>query len=324
MSVDQRFPEALRAALHQRARRRPYLFSEGLCHGSQLRSLPSSCYVSHVLEETRWSALERALSEAFADLPGLSDPGLSCIASSTPAHETPYPGGFDFVRRCALAYTTLFSIFVLAPASDPSVYLELGIALGLGVPLLLVHEGQPPLLAELSQQGEGDFRALCQQLRGQVQRGEFAFGPGEFLADLPAAASLAVQYLVFPGGLAEDEDFLAALEGALGQISPQLYRHPTAARSGPRGPDLGHLRQLVQQTRFAAYRVEASCSPLTFLALGISMGLGRPYLMLYEQGTRVARDLRGIGIPSFANFTSLAQEFAAQHRPYLQTVLGKG
>lgn len=142
------------------------------------------------------------------------------------------------------------------------------------MPLLLVHEGQPPLLAGLSQQGTGDFRA--------------------------------------------------ALEGALGQIAPQPYRHPTATRTGPRGPDLGHLRQLIQQTRFAAYRVEASCSPLTFLALGISLGLGRPYLMLYEQGTQVARDLRGIGIPSFATFTSLAREFAAQHGPYLQAVLGKG
>ena len=54
----------------------------------------------------------------------------------------------------------------------------------------------------------------------------------------------------------------------------------------------------------------------TFVALGISIGLNRPILMIKGADKEVPLDLRGIGLYEFPNFTTLEGEVVAQHRPF--------
>jgi hypothetical protein len=73
--------------------------------------------------------------------------------------------------------------------------------------------------------------------------------------------------------------------------------------------------------RFAVYRVDEQCSPTTFLALGLSIGLNRPFLMMNREGNEVPLDLRCLGIYQFSNFTNLEGEVVKWHRAFFNDVI---
>src|SRR5579885_1178740 len=72
----------------------------------------------------------------------------------------------------------------------------------------------------------------------------------------------------------------------------------------------------IQATRFGIYRVNEQCSPTIFVALGISIGLNRPVLMIKDANKQVPLDLRGIGLYEFPNFATLERNVIAQHQSF--------
>src|SRR5262249_1786356 len=78
------------------------------------------------------------------------------------------------------------------------------------------------------------------------------------------------------------------------------------------------LVDAIQTTRFAIYRVNEDCSATNFLALGISIALNRPFLMIREAGSEVPADLRGIGIYQFPNFVTLEKDLVVRHRAFFE------
>jgi len=80
---------------------------------------------------------------------------------------------------------------------------------------------------------------------------------------------------------------------------------------------INQLVDAIQKTRFGVYRVSENSSLTTFVALGISIGLNRPVLMIKDAASDVPLDLRGIGLYEFPNFSTLEREVVARHRPFL-------
>lgn len=295
----------------------PRLFTEGLCKGRPLHLSTDRYFVSHGFEPHQLVDWRQALQKALAHI----------NASASPLH--PYfsgdtlLGGFRLCSICERLYSTRFSLFLLPSSFKDyvylNVYMELGIAIGLGVPFLLIREREakiPEILSSLTlYTHSGSFRSMRRELAGQVE--EYDFGTVQFIKD---ATNLAEQpqYVLAAGETLEDEDF----EGSIMDALTKTYTHQLEAKSLSTelkkmcGLGLQQLVHLIQTSRFALYRVDEQCSPTTFLALGISIGLNRPFLMICKADEKVPRDLQGLGIYQFANYTELEADVVEWHRSF--------
>ncbi len=299
--------------IEARLRPRPALFDNGLCRGQPLRPKPEQYFVAHSLSPNTLADWRQALTEALAYAGGTAQPLQPYFAGDA------LLGGF---RLCAISEqicASRFSLFLLPPSQDRNVYLELGIAIGLGAPFFLIQHYQadiPPVLAGLGRYTQGGmFRRMRRELPNQVE--EYDFGVVHFVADLPPAGSRS-SYLVAPGEIIEDEDFEASLTKTIGRAYPHLTAVSLSdpANIGQAGWALDRLVETIQTARFTIYRVDKNCSPITFLALGLSIGLNRPFLMTHRAGQDVPEDIRGITLYQFPNFVTLSREFIARHQPF--------
>jgi hypothetical protein len=125
------------------------------------------------------------------------------------------------------------------------------------------------------------------------------------------------QYLVMAGEGFDDEDFEGSIDDAIKTAYPQqqltafpLSQHLKQMQSF----DLCQLVELIQTTRFAIYRVDEQCSATTFLALGMSIGLNRPFIMINRKGNEIPLNLRGLGIYQFANYVELKRDIVRWHQ----------
>jgi hypothetical protein len=158
---------------------------------------------------------------------------------------------------------------------------------------------------------------MRRELAGQIE--EYDFGVVRFVANL-SAASNQPKYLIAAGGLIEDEDFEGSIKEAIESAYPQIEAISLTEQltAGGSGWVLEQLVEAIQTSRFAIYRLDEACSPTTFLALGISIGLNRPFLMVHKTNTDVPLDLRGMGIYQFPNFVTLRKEIVSRHQKFFE------
>ncbi|NEO48357.1 MAG: hypothetical protein F6J94_26550 [Moorea sp. SIO1F2] len=298
----------------------PALFEMGLCKGRLLSPKPNEYFVSHGFTPDLLADWRETLTNTLVEASGSQDDIQPYFSGDK------LLGGFRLCGICDQLYTTRFGMFLLPPSQDRNVYLELGIAIGLGAPFFLVqhHEAKiPPVLEALSRYTNGGlFRRMRRELAGQIE--EYDFGVVHFIANLPAAGSQP-QYLIAGGGLIEDEDFEGSITDALGSTYPNLQAVPLKqVLETARGAKtvLEQLVESIQTSRFAIYRVDEECSATTFLALGISIGLNQPFLMMHRSNKEVPLDLRGMGMYQFPNFTTLENEIIPRHQNLLNRYAG--
>jgi hypothetical protein len=210
-----------------------------------------------------------------------------------------------------------FSLFLLPPSVDRNVYLELGIAIGLGAPFFLIQHYEadiPSVLAGLSRYTKGGlFRTMRRELAVQME--EYDFGAVHFTLNLPPPGTLS-KYLLATGNTVDAEDFEGAISEAMEAAYPNLTNIVLAEQLNimdQSGWALDQLVETIQTTRFAIYRVDEACSPATFLALGISIGLNRPFLMVAHVQQTIPQDLQGIGLYRFSSFAALQRDFISAH-----------
>lgn len=309
-------PDQAEQTIQARLEPLPALFKTGLCQGHLLRPAPEQYFVSHSFDNNTLTDWRETLAEALAHAAGATQPLQPYFAGDT------LLGGY---RLCALSEklcASRFSLFLLPPSQDRNVYLELGIAIGLRAPFFMIQHYEaeiPPILTSLGRYTKGGlFRRMRRELPNQIE--EYDFGVVRFMADLPPTGSQA-KYLVAAGDTIEDEDFEASVSEAIEEAYPRLMATSLTNQLETIDQSGWALEQLVkniQSSRFAIYRVDKDCSPTTFLALGISIGLNRPFLMVCRAGREVPDDIRGIALYQFPNFVTLRREFVSQHQSFLQ------
>jgi hypothetical protein len=309
--------EALRI-IQERLQPTPALFTIGLCKGSLLSPQPDRYFVSHGFTRDLLADWRQALVEGLAQSSYNSEIIEPYFSGDT------LLGGFRLCGICERLYTSRFGIFLLPPSQDRNVYLELGIAIGLGAPFFLIQHYEakiPAVLEGLSRYAKGGlFRSMRREIAGQIE--EYDFGVVRFNSNLPQAASQ-TRYLVAGGESIEDEDFEGSIKDAVTARYPQLEMLSlTGSSAANSGWVLNSLVESIQSSRLAIYRVDEESSPSTFLALGISIGLDRPFLMVHRQGREVPQDLRGMGMYQFPNFVSLQNEIVPQHQQFFDRYAG--
>ena len=274
---------SLSQVIQTRLQPTPALFSKGLCKGQILSAKPDRYFVSHGFTPDLLADWRQALVAGLAQASGDSSSLEPYFAGDTLA------SGFRLCGICDRLFTSRFSMFLLPPSQDRNVYLELGIAIGLGAPFFLIqhHQAQiPAVLAGLSRYVKGGlFRAMQREIAGQIE--EYDFGVVHFVANLPQAGSQ-FKYLIAGGESIEDEDFEGSIKDTVENNYPQLEMISLSnqlAGAANSGWVLNHLVESIQSSRLAIYRVDEESSPSTFLALGISLefGLKRKKAVIAEQ-----------------------------------------
>jgi hypothetical protein len=294
----------------------PALFAEGLCKGRLLNIAADEYFVSHGFGADTLADWRDALAEALAHAAGAQEPLRPYFAGDT------LLGGFRLCGISEKLCATRFSVFLLPPSQDRNVYLELGIAIGLQAPFFVIQHYEvnvPPILEGLSRYTRGGmFRTMRRELAGQIE--EYDFGAVHFMADL-SGVRRQHKYLIASGGLVEDEDLEYAITEAVNnkypQLEPVLLTQQLETIDKP-GWILEQLAEAIQTSCFGICRVDEECSPTTFLALGISIGLNRPFLMTHRAGKEVPLDLRGMGMYQFPSFVALRQQIVQRHQSFFE------
>jgi hypothetical protein len=307
-------PDQAMQTIQARLQPLPALFAAGLCKGRPLHIAADQYFVAHGLDRDTLADWRQTLAEALARAGDAKTPISPYFAGDT------LLGGFRLCGISEKLCATRFSVFLLPASQDRNVYLELGIAIGLRAPFFLIQDHTasiPPLLEGLNRYtSSGSFRTMRRELPGKIE--EYDFGVVHVINDLPEAGSTP-NYLLAAGGQIDDEDFEDSVAEAITGAYPQLAAlalDTCTAVAGTSGWALDQLVATIQAARFGVYRVDKASSPVTFLALGVSIGLNRPFLMIRRAGRTVPLDLQGIGITEFSSFVKLKEHLAASQRAF--------
>lgn len=277
----------------------------GLCAGYPLTPAPNEFFVAHETSAEKIADLRYALEQGFAG-----------------QELTPYTADQDIRpghRLCKIAakiQTTAFCIFDLPASPDHTIYLELGIALGLGRPFVLTRHADaalPDLLASLDIFGFTSYSRLRRELVAGTR-----LQVGQFSTLFPQDTLPVGNTYVIADGAFEQEDFREAITHALYGSGLQ----PVAVLEQQPGAEtaLTQLRRTIQAARFGIYRIDAAASAETFLALGMAIGLAKPWLLVSRQGAAVPVDVRGLSQITFHSFLDLERQVAHQCHHAIQSL----
>lgn len=297
---------------------RGYLFGRnGLCSGYPLRPLPDRYFIAQEFSANR-DDLREALTAALAEL------GLTPIAADDALW-----AGHILCKISALIQSTPFGVYQLSVAQNRNVYLELGIALGLGRPFVLVKEAGaavPPLAEGLEYFPLNSYVEFRHEFGGRV---------GPYLADivghrtapLPDAGSERTAVIAH-GGL-DALDFCVTMSRALSRynVKPVILGDPAGdiamylrheglehcVVGGAGRVELDETLAAVQAARFGVYRIEKAAATDAFLALGLSIGLGRPGFLVHAAQREIPADVQGLNSLAFTSYNKLGDSFLARY-----------
>jgi hypothetical protein len=107
---------------------------DGLCSGRIFQPVPGQYFVAHYCDPDSFADWRDCIVDAVARASSSSTPLEPYFAGDS------ILGGFRLCGICEKLYAADFSLFLLPPEEDPNVYLELGIAIGLGRPFFLIQK----------------------------------------------------------------------------------------------------------------------------------------------------------------------------------------
>lgn len=296
-------------------RSRGAMFADsGLCSGYMLQPMVDHYFTAQEFSANRddlRSALTQALSE-FDVTPVCADDTIW--------------SGHILCKIGALIESTPFGVYQLSARQNRNVYLELGIAIGLGRPFVLVKDRAAkvsPLFKGFEYYSINSYIELRHELGDKVC--PYLAGILKHIRpELPAAG--AARTAVIAHGELDSIDFCVPIARVIarhglkpvilgdptGKISLYLDRekvdHQIAGNAGR--IQLNETLSVIQAARFGVYRVEEVCAPDNFLALGISIGLSRPGLLTHLANQELPADVRGLSALSFTSYTDLERSFS--------------
>jgi hypothetical protein len=315
--------QEIQAAI-ETAPRGPMFEVGGLCDGYLLQPLPDRYFVAQEFSPDR-EDLRQTLAEALTDF------GLQPIC----ADDFYWPGSI-LCKICALIQDTPLGVYQLTVSQNRNVYLELGIAVGLGRPFLLVKEREAevaPLVEGLEYFPVDSYLELRYELGPRVSR--FMAGISNYRP--PSRPSVGSERTaVIAHGDLDVVDFCVSVAKTITEykLQPVILGDPTGKLArfleqegvpyhiiGSVGRTrLDETAAAIRAARLGVYRIDKETSPDAFLALGISMGLNRPGLLVHKSNRNPPSDLRGLSALAFGPYAGdggLRQLFGRQFGPLL-------
>ncbi len=293
----------------ENARREQIFAREGLCGGYQLQVRPTEYYLAQEFN-AQSGDFERALERSLADT------GLS------PVHaKSDYRGGYMLCKISALIRETPFGVYLLPTSQNPTIYLQLGLALGMGRPFVLVKERDahmPPLVAGLDFFEMRSYRALMRELGRFTE--QYLFEASTYYLPIQTAPK-GRSVLLSHGGI-DEIDFTLEIAEVLGEsgydvtivggYDGELANYLTEdGRTFRFVSTLDDIVQAIQAAPFGIFRAEQKADSVSFLAQGIAMSLGLTIVRLQNPHEgRLAQLMQGMNVRPYRNLAELKMMIA--------------
>jgi len=265
-------------------------------------------FIGHQLTSDSAGGLRRAIAHVFSPL-GYEP----ChIDKST---DEDIEGQSLLLRICQKTFLANFSIFDLT-VKEPNDYLELGIALGLNRPVIVLTKERASLAPEL---GEHHVHVIVYtdpaDLETKLSR----------LCDrgFPPTARPVPDYCYFCDRACEsmstppDEDSYLVLNESkmlwrniMRSLTPYLaeyHLHPVYLTDRASGPMLCDVRRKVLASQFALCHLGALSNESSFLALGMAVGSRVPWILLSKGRNSAPVDLRGFDKVEYTTLADLEE-----------------
>jgi len=290
---------------------------DGICSGYSFRAMPD-CYF-----------LAQAFTSGREDLRQALAIGLKEFAMRPVTADDIYWQGHILCKVSALIQSTPFGVYELTPDQNRNVYLELGIAIGLRRPFILVKKEDaklPSLILGLEFYPITSYLEMRHNLKDKLRSFLLDIGhPDSSLLPVPTSKRTAI---IAHGGL-DTLDFCFQIAKVLVEydLTPIFFDDPTRKLSyylkrenikaqfisGSGKIHLSDTVKAIQTARLGIYRIDKSSNPDTFIALGIALGLNRIGLLVHRTGDDPPSDLKGLSALNFQNYSELDKIFQEQY-----------
>jgi hypothetical protein len=294
--------------------RLPKIFSEGgLCQGKPVYPAMDQFFVGQEFSSDKDDLL-LALSDAFREFnikPYRADQDIE------PGH--------IICKIAEKIQSTLFSIFELTRSKNRNVYLELGIAIGLERPFVLVKDEDADvsfLVQGLNYYCVHSYSGLKRELGNQLHNYLLKITHYYSPTVIPLCSSdISNTYVLAHGDYNMPVDFCLSVAESisnygltpviLGSDNAEVTKAfesamvPYSCINHNEGTILDASVEAIKKARFCIFRIDKECSPDVFLLLGIAIGLGRPWRILNRKGSSLPSDLQGLSNLEFQSFEYL-------------------
>ncbi len=282
----------------------------GLCQGVALKPLPDRYFIAQEFNASK-DDLRDAIEKSLSSLGYQSIRADDFIGS-----------GALLCKISALIQRTPFGVYQLSRSQNRNVYLELGIALGLGRPFVLVKDRQAKV-ARLAQGLEyyqiNSYLETRYELGGLLQ--EYVTEIGEFRPKTHPPATQTQTAVIAHGNVPMYADFTITVGEFLKQRGYKAvilaeYDAKLADYLSQEGIEyefattLDETVSAIQAARIGFYRVESSADANAFIAFGIAMSQNSKGVLIRRDTSSVPTDLKGLNVFSFSDFRTLNDNFA--------------
>lgn len=288
---------------------------EGICNGHTVKPLPNRYFIAQEFGKES-NDLRMSIGKAFADF------GMESIRA-----DDNYWGGPILCNICSLIQGTPFGVYQLSVSQNKNVYLELGIAMGLGKPFVLVKD-RGAIVPELIQGLR--YYSINSYLETGYELGRLAkqyiteileYQPQKIhRSGVRKAAVIAlggVEQVDIGVTIAKELFKSGFVPVFLGQVDDKIesyLRRENVSCEYSRTRD--EIVKAIQVAKFGIYRVDKSASADAFITLGIAFGLNRPFLLISNamrnRQDGIPADIKGLQNLEFHGFVHLAEKFAVE------------
>lgn len=291
-------------------KQRSSILTNGVCRGYILTPKPE-CYF-----------LAQEFNNASRDLRNSLLQALQEFSLSPLRADDIFDNGLLLCKISGLIQSTLFGIYQLTKSQNRNVHLELGIALGLGKPFILIKDQQAAVAQTLSGL---EYYSITSYLSLRYDLGEkikplianLAQYQPKISPDIQPQATAIISHgdidmLDFSLHVSKVVNECGLRPVIINNLENDLERYfdkesipsPMVLGNTP-GLKLNELVDAIYSAQLGIYRIDKKCSPDSFLALGIALGLNRPVVLVHKNKAVLPSDLMGVSALPFDSFSDL-------------------
>jgi hypothetical protein len=289
---------------------------EGACAGYSLKPLPDKFFIAQEFSENK------------GDFRNAVEGALGKLNVTSVRADDFYWGGPILCKIGALIRGTPFGVYQLSISQNRNVYLELGIAMGLRKPYVLVKDRNaevPGIIRGI------EYYPINSYLETEYQLGELV---QQYIAAVITRLtvsrpiiSMRDNAVIVPGNLeVVDITYTLAKELAnhgykcliVSEFDDKLaWFLNRAGISYEFLETYGDVMQGIQGARFGIYRVDTQANASAFVALGMAIGGNRPSLLINNSRDKVPSDLNGLALLSFQGHVDLERRLRLHFSSWL-------
>lgn len=277
--------------------------------------------------------IAQEFSDNKSDLRKSIDKAMNQFELSSIRADDFYWGDSILCKIGSLILSTPFGIYQLSKSQNRNVHLELGIAMGMGKPFVLVKDRAAEvakLIRDIEYYQINSYLETSYELGDLLQKfvtniGNFS--PKKLLATSPQSTAVIahgnLEHIDIGVTIAKQLAKYNYTPLILGEFDEKLARYLENEGITPSfATTRDEIVSAIQTSSFGVYRTDKIASADTFVELGIAIGLNQPFfLIINSQNEPPPSDLNGLSTLSFHGFTDLERKLET-HFPQWLTKIG--